>query len=299
MNKEFESIIKGTNRTPVFVDLNNILYRYFYTFGPDKFKSRSGVYNGHLFGLCQILRTLDKLNYEVFLCEDSSCTWRKQLNENYKSNRNLKENNTEFWKDYPIIRDLISNLEHTHSLRSEGYEADDLMFTGAKLCSMLNINSYIFSTDKDLLQALDTHIKILHKVTLTENEEIDENSDYYTSKFPVAPKKLPLYRAFKGDPSDNIEAPIKRFPKDLILSIIDYLCDNNGVIAGYVPEKISHIKWIKQLCDNWDKYISNYKLMKLNIIDFEVLEKSKRGSYIKVCQDYDLFQFLKYCSELA
>lgn len=296
---KFKEIIMNTNRIPLFLDLNNILYRSYFVFSPDKFKSRQGLPNGHLFGLCQNLRTLDKLGYEVFLCEDSPCNWRKDLNEDYKANRHPSENGTEFWKDYPKIRDLISDLPNAHSIQADNCEADDLMYSGAKICSELNRDCAIFSADKDLMQALDEHIIIVHKVTLTGNEEVKYPSEEYTSKFPVEPEKLPIYRAFKGDPSDNLEPPVKRLPKDLIIDLVDYLYENKS-LAGYQLTKKSHEKWLKQLADkeNWNKFLRNYKVMKLNIVPFNVLEKSQKGSFNRVCQDYDLFQYLKYINEL-
>lgn len=296
--EDFKEIIMNTDRIPIFVDLNNILYRSYFVFSPDKFKSTQGLPNGHLFGLCQNLRTLDKLNYEIFLCEDSPCNWRKELNEDYKSNRNPSESGTEFWKDYPKIRDLISNLKHAHSLYADNYEADDVMYSGAKLCSAWGKDCFIFSTDKDLMQALDEHITIVHKVTLAGNEEVRYKSSEYDEKFPVEPCKLPYYRAFKGDGSDNLASPVKRFPKDLTLELVDYLYENNS-ISNFKISKKSHEKWLKQLVDNWNLYLRNYKVMKLNVISFNLREASTLNAYKKVCIDYNLYQYLKYINDLA
>lgn len=296
IDTKFYEIIKNTDRKPIFVDLNNLLYRNFYVFSPDKFKTRQGIPNGHLFGICQNLKTMDSLGYEIFLCEDSSCNWRKELNEDYKANRNPSEKGTLFWKDYPKIRDLISNLEHIHSLRADNYEADDIMYTGAKFCSQNGIDCYIFSADKDLLQALDEHITIVHKVTIAGNEEIRFNSNEYNEKFPVEPNKLPIYRAFKGDSSDNLEPPVKRLPKDLMLSIIDYLYEHNK-LEGFTSNKKSHQKWIKEIVNNWPTFLKNYKIMKLNMIDFKLLDKSEKDSCYEVCRNCDLFSFEKYIRE--
>lgn len=241
---------------------------------------------------------MDKLGYEIFLCEDSPCNWRKELNEDYKANRNPSEGGTEFWKDYPKIRDLISNLPHAHCIRADNAEADDLMYTGAKICSGQGIDCFIFSADKDLMQALDNHIKIVHKVTLNGNEIVEYPSEEYNEKFPVEPGKLPLYRAFKGDASDNLEPPVKRFPKDLIIDIVNYLYENKN-LSDYKIVKKSHEKWLKQLIEAWPQYLTNYKMMRLNPIDFIIVPKSPLGAYQKVCTDYELFQFYKYIDELA
>ena len=288
IDSTFYNIIKNTDRTPIFVDLNWVLYKSFFVFTPDKFKSR----------LVQLLKTLDKLKYETFLCEDSNCTWRRELNSEYKATRNPSENGTSFWKDYPKIRELISDLPHTHALVSNGNEADDVMFSAAKICSQNGIKCFIHSADKDLLQSIDDNISILKKVTLKESEIIDANSEYYTSQFPVEPSKLPIYRAFKGDSSDNLIAPVKRFPKDLTLDLVDYLAEN-GAIAEYKIKKESHRKWISKLCENWELYLKNYRLMKLRIIDFSVEPRQPAGSYIHICDNYDLFQFKKYVQEIA
>ena len=298
MNEDFIHIVKNTDRIPIFVDLNNLLYRAYYVFTPDRFKSKQGLPNGHLFGLCQNIRTMDKLGYEIFLCEDSPCNWRKELNEDYKATREPSENGTLFWKDYPKIRDLISDLPHVHSIYANNAEADDLMYSGAKICSKLGIKCMIFSADKDLMQALDDNIKIVHKVTLSGNEEVIYPSEEYNEKFPVSPEKLPIYRAFKGDASDNLNSPVKILPKDFILDLVDYL-DTNGNLSNYKVKKESHKKWLKQLVDNWNSFLNNYKVMKLKVIDFEFRHKSPKGSYIEICKNYDLFQFLKYIEEKA
>lgn len=296
MNK-FKDLILSTNRTPIFVDLNNLLYRYFYVFKPEFFKSHLNIPNGHLFGLSQQLRTMDKLGYEIFLCEDSSHSWRKNLCENYKLNRADLETHQDFWKDFGKIRDLISDLDSAHTLYADGFEADDLMYSGAKICSFLGRDSLIFTADKDLMQSLDEHITIVKKITLNGNEYIKFPSDEYYSKFPVEPNKLPLYRAFKGDPSDNLKAPVPRLPKDLLLDLVDYISINSN-LKDYKIQKNTHTKWIKQIVENWDSFINNYRIMKLSVIDFDIVDKSPKGSYKKICADYDLVQFSKYMEEL-
>lgn len=294
---DFKEIINNSNKKPIFVDLNNLLYRNYFVFGPDKFKSRQGLPNGHLFGLCQNLRTMSKLDYLIFLCEDSPSTWRKEINEDYKANRTPSENNTEFWRDFNKIRDLISDLPDAYTLQADNYEADDIMYSAAKICSNMNKDCYIFTSDKDLMQAIDSHITIVHKVTLVGNEEVKYNSDEYNNKFPVSPEKLAIYRALTGDGSDNLVAPVKRFPKDLKLDLVDYLYEHHNLI-DYKIKKKSHEKWLKLLVENWNQFITNYTIMKLNIINFKILDKSSKGSYIKVCNDYDLYQYKSYIDNI-
>ena len=291
---DFLNLVSNSGRTPIFIDLNNLLFRYYYVFSPDRFKTPQGLPNGHLFGLCQTLKTLDRLGYISFICEDSNSSFRHKLNENYKANR---DGNVSFYKDFERIRCLISDLPNTYTLVANGYEADDVMYSAAKLCSKNNIQSLVFTMDKDLLQVLDKNTSVVHKVSLSEMEVICYNSNEYNDLFPVEPVKLPIYRAFKGDKSDNLEIPVKRLPKDLMLDLIDYLYENNS-LSGYSIKKESHKKWIKQLIDNWNEFLNNYKIMKLSPIEFNVLDKFPSGSYINVCKEYNLLQFKDYIENI-
>ena len=96
--KSLQDILNETNKIPIFIDLSNILYRSLFVFKPDKFKAPNGEPNGHLFGLCQLLRTCSKKGYTIFLCADSKCEWRQNLNEDYKSNRDSSIRVIDFYK---------------------------------------------------------------------------------------------------------------------------------------------------------------------------------------------------------
>lgn len=296
METQFLEIIKN-GKNNVFVDISWVMYRSFYVFTPDKFKTSQGIPNGHLFGLVQLLKTLVKLDCNVFLCEEGKYNFRKMLSEDYKANRQPSENHTEFWKDYPKIHQLISDLDNVYCLYNENYESDDILFSAAKVCSINGVKALIHTADKDLYQALDENISILKKVTFHSSEILNENSEEYKEKFPVEPIKLPFYRAFKGDPSDNLEPPVKRLPKDLVLDLTDYLYINNSM-TDYKIKKKSHEKWIKELINNWNKYISNFNLMKLNIIPFLIVHKCPKGSYKEVCDYYELNQFKDFIEKL-
>lgn len=292
-----ENIINN-GKPNIALDISWILYKSFYVFPGDRFKTSQGIPNGYLFGLIQCIRTLTKLNYNIFICEEGKFNFRKQLSEDYKATRQPSENNTEFWRDYPKIEALMSDLDNVYIIKNNLYESDDIMYTIAKTCSSNNIDCLIHTADKDLYQALDNHISIAKKITLKNIDIITQDSDEYTSKFPVEPSKLPIYRAFKGDSSDNLEPPVKRLPKDLLLDIVDYIYDFDD-LSGYKIKKPSHKKWIKQIIDNWSIFINNYKLMKLSPINLYFVDKPQKGSYKYICDKYELSQFKNFIENLS
>ena len=269
-----------------------------FVFKPDRFKAPNGEPNGHLFGLCQLLRTCSKKGYIIFLCADSKCEWRQNLNENYKSNRDSSIRTVDFYQQYDIINGLLSDLPNSYFLYYENTEADDIMFTCSKICSDMKRENLILSSDKDILQALDEYTTIVHKVMLNENEEIKYKSEEYNKLFPVEPSNLPYYRALKGDKSDNLKPIVDRLPKDLTLDLVEWLGTNHEPLKNYEVKKESHKKWINKLQDNWEQFGINYCLMRLSPVDFRIKYRANPGTYEKICEEYGLYQYWSYINSL-
>lgn len=297
-------------RTPVFIDLSNIAYRSAFVFTPEKFKTSQGIPNGHLFGICQNIKTLLTLNYEVYLCRDLQSNFRQQLNENYKANRHSEDNGISIHELLNrTINPLISELQNVHVISRENYEADDMMFSAAKHCSYNNIKCYILSTDKDLCQSLDNNITIAHKFTLKGPQEVvTTDSDYYKKNFEdIKPWCLPLYRAFKGDASDNLEAPIKRFPKDLLKELCNEFDERDwqdniaALLINHKCSKKSHEKWMNELVnsrDTFTKLYNNYRIMKLSKVSFNIEDETLAdNAFYKITEEFELWGFRKFVRE--
>ena len=283
----FVEILKSTKRIPIFVDLNNTLFRFYYMLDG---KSGNDISYGTYSGFANFIKNLDYLGYEIFLCEEGSSKWRKELNEDYKADR---LGTVSFRPEYFNIRKLISNIPNAHTLLAEDYEADDVMFSAAKICSKLGIKCCIFTRDRDLFQALDKNIRVVTKISYGVNESVSYPSKEYDKVFSVPPKALPFYRALKGDTSDNIKPVVSRFPTKLMERIA--LClSESGSLADFKVMKDSEWKWLKQLKKNWLTYQTNYNIMRLKIIDFKLLDKEKEDSYIEICNIYKLNDFYKY-----
>lgn len=298
---------RQNNRIPVFIDLSNVAYRSQFVFTPDKFITQQGIPNGSLFGVCQNIKTLVSTGYEVYLCRDLPVKFRNKLNENYKANREKEENSFNIHKLLnEAITPLISLLDDVHVISQEGFEADDMMFSGAKYCSHNNIKSYILTTDKDLCQALDDNVSIAHKFTLDGPQEvITYDSEYYKKNFgEVKPQCLPLYRAFKGDTSDNLEAPIKRFPKDLLIELCkEYEDMGFGVniaklLMNHKCSKKSHERWMDMLKQDKKVFIqlyNNFNIMQLSEVDFNIENETVNvNAFNKIIETYELWGFRKF-----
>lgn len=300
---------KINNRTPVFVDLSNVAYRSAFVFTPDKFKTSQGIPNGHLFGVCQNIKTLLNLGYEVYLCRDLPSDFRKRLNENYKADRGGEETLSVHGLLNRAINPLISTLDNVHVISRQNYEADDMMFSGAKICSENNINCWILSTDKDMCQSIDDKITIAHKFTMKgPQEQVYYGSEYYTKNFgEILPQCLPFYRAFKGDASDNLEAPIKRFPKDLLEQLCNEFVEkdwNDNIASLLLDHKItkkSHERWMNMLTNDrevFTKLYNNYRIMKLAKVDINIEDEALvSDAFYRITDEFELWGFRKFVKE--
>ncbi|MBB6042535.1 DNA polymerase I [Borreliella yangtzensis] len=125
-------------------------------------------------------------------------TFRKQKYPNYKATRDAPPNDLIpqiGWIKEALLKAKIPIFE------IEGYEADDILASFAKKADKNNYLTYIISPDKDLLQTMSEHIKILK---IENNSFIEMNNEYVIKKFGINSFQIKDYLAIVGDRSDNI-----------------------------------------------------------------------------------------------
>ncbi|MFC1676431.1 DNA polymerase I [Planctomycetota bacterium] len=102
-------------------------------------------------------------------------------------------------------------------LRLEGFEADDLIGTLAKHSADKNIDSYICSKDKDMLQLINDHVFTFDIKTGTRK---DEKS--MMAEMKITPEQFIDCLALQGDTADNIPGVPDVGPKTAITWIQKY-----------------------------------------------------------------------------
>lgn len=167
--------------------------------------TKDGTPTGGVYGFAvmamEIIKRL-KPNYVAVAWDKRHTNIRSRLAlyPQYKGNR--KPAPPDFYEQVPILMDLLSSLGWP-MYEADDYEADDLMGAFAKQAGEKGIESYLVSSDLDLLQLVNghTHIYTLKK-GLTHIEEFDEDS--FMAKYGVDAHQWVDVKALKGDSSDNI-----------------------------------------------------------------------------------------------
>jgi DNA polymerase-1 len=115
----------------------------------------------------------------------------------YKANRT--EMPPDLTQQLPYIRRALEAF-HIPILQAEGFEADDVIGTLAKKAAEDGHEVYIVSNDKDMLQLVNEHVKVLNPVK--DNMILDRTKVEET--LGVLPEKVIDVMALRGDSIDNI-----------------------------------------------------------------------------------------------
>ena len=123
-------------------------------------------------------------------------TFRNEIYPDYKAHR--PETPEELIPQFPLIREAARAL-NLPSIEQQGYEADDLIATYARLARQAGAKVTIVSSDKDLMQLVTDGIEMLDPIKQKPigPAEVQE-------KFGVPPEKVVDVQALAGDSTDNV-----------------------------------------------------------------------------------------------
>ena len=187
----------------VLIDGKSVFYRGYYAMGA--LSLSDGTPTGGVYGFAAIaMEIVKKLNpTKVVVAWDSktSTSKRRALYSEYKAGR-IKPGD-DFYAQIPLLKELIHDLGWNF-VEIDDYEADDIIGTLAKQADDLgDYETYIISSDLDMLQIVDsnTHMwRILKGFTNIEQINVPE----LEAKYGINKSQFLDLKSLKGDSSDNI-----------------------------------------------------------------------------------------------
>lgn len=179
------------------IDGSGYIFRAFYGLPP--LNAPDGTPVNAVYGFTNMflkLTTKIGCDYTLVLFDAKRENFRNQIFPEYKATR--REIPEELIPQFPIIREAVGALKLNY-LEMEGYEADDLIATYARLALEQDMEVVVVSADKDLMQLIRPGVEFYDpmKDKFFTPEDVKE-------KFGVYPDKVIDVQALSGDSTDNV-----------------------------------------------------------------------------------------------
>ncbi|MBU0720479.1 DNA polymerase I [bacterium] len=230
------------SKTVTVIDTFGFFFRSFYAL-PQHLKNKEGFPTGLLTGFTNFISTLQKQHdsdYIVFAVDSKGPTFRNDIDDNYKANRQAPP--PELSMQLPIAIEWIDKMGYK-TLGKVGFEADDMIATVVRFAKEKGYNVRVVSHDKDLYQLIDDGKIVM--VDAIKKKSVDEDACY--EKYGVTPKQFIDYQSILGDSADNVPGVrgIGKVGAEKLLKeygSLDNIYANIGTIKGATQKKLIESK---------------------------------------------------------
>lgn len=187
------------------VDGSGYIFRAYHALPPLTRKS-DGLPVGAVSGFCNMLWKLlreardtsvrDTPTHVAVIFDYSSHTFRKEIYPEYKANRSAPPE--DLIPQFGLIRQATKAF-NLPCIEKEGFEADDLIATYARMAEEAGAEVTIISSDKDLMQLVTPNVSMYDSM---KDKQIGIPD--VIEKWGVPPEKMIDLQALTGDSTDNV-----------------------------------------------------------------------------------------------
>ncbi len=237
------------------LDGNSIINRAFY--GIKLLTTRDGHFTNAVVGFMNILHSLmSQVSPDgvVAAFDLKAPTFRHKMYDAYKAGR--KGMPDELREQMPVVKNILGMLGYT-VLECEGYEADDILGTIARLCRESGNECVIATGDRDSLQLVSDGVSVMLAATrMGRSEIIDYTPELISEKYGgLKPSQLIDVKALMGDSSDNIPGVAGVGEKTAVALIAEF-GSLNGVYENIESDFIKNGVRAKLIADKDNAYLS-------------------------------------------
>ncbi len=189
------------NNKLVLIDGNSLLFRAYFAMRP--MVTSKGMHTQGVFAFINMLNKIiaDHEPTHIAVAFDmKGGTFRHDVYEDYKAGR-LKTP-PELLSQIPMMHEVLEAMKIS-VLEMPKYEADDIIGTVAARASREGLDTLVISGDKDELQLVDDHVKVLiNKRGMSDFDLYDTAA--MLERYHLTPKQFIDLKGLMGDSSDNI-----------------------------------------------------------------------------------------------
>ncbi|MCD8194968.1 MAG: DNA polymerase I [Coprobacillus sp.] len=223
----------------VVVDGNSLLFRAYYATAYTNMgimRTSSGTPTNAIFAFSNminsILKDVNEGDYFMVAFDTGKETFRHEALDTYKANR--KAAPQELVEQFPISREMCKALG-IFMFEEEGYEADDIAGTIAKIAEKEGIKSILYTSDRDYLQLVDDKISVdILKKGMSDTELYNEEK--VIEKYGFGPEHIIDFKGLRGDASDNLKG-IDGVGEKTASTLIQKYGDFDSIVKAMENEK--------------------------------------------------------------
>ena len=185
------------------IDGMALIYRAYYALIKNPLISSTGLNTSAIYGFINSLIKLlkdEKPDYISIILDSKGKTFRHNRYDLYKANR--KPMPDDLSEQLPILYDIFKAL-NIQVYKMPGYEADDIIGTITQQIFDVNIDSYMYSGDKDLMQLVNKNTFLYSPGNNFKPTKIYKKDDVF-ARYGIPSENFIDYLALLGDVSDNI-----------------------------------------------------------------------------------------------
>jgi DNA polymerase-1 len=185
------------------IDGKSVFYRGYYAM--PGLATKDGTPTGGVFGFAtmalQVIKQL-KPDYVAVAWDKPKTNIRRRLElyPEYKAGR--KPAPADFYEQVPVLHELLQAFGWP-LYEFDDYEADDIMGTLAVQATEQDIDTLLITSDLDMLQLVNDHVKVYALKKGLSNIEL-YSPESFTAKYGIDVNQFLDLKALKGDSSDNI-----------------------------------------------------------------------------------------------
>jgi DNA polymerase I len=218
------------------VDAHSLIFQVFHAL--PEMTSPRGEHVAAVYGFVRdILQILEQKQPDALICafDRSGPTFRDTLFDRYKADRGSMPD--ELVGQIPKIEQVLEALA-IPVLGMEGFEADDILATVAKICDAAGADCRIVSGDKDCRQLITDHVAVYN---IRKDEFFDAAA--LEREWGVRPDQVVDFQSLVGDKVDNVPGVPTIGPKTASVWLQEYdtldnLLDHAAEIPGSKGQKL-------------------------------------------------------------
>ncbi|MDD2202077.1 MAG: DNA polymerase I [Firmicutes bacterium] len=191
-----------SGRKILIIDGHSLAHRAYYAL-PATLTRADGMPTNAVLGFCNMVaKMLEDGDFDAGVCafDTPAPTFRHEQFEDYKATRKPMDDSLR--AQMPIVREAAEAFGFT-LVELDGWEADDVIGTIARMVDEAGDEATIVTGDKDALQLVSKNVRVV--LTRRGISEFDEyGPDEVRERYGFDPKYVPDFKGLMGDPSDNL-----------------------------------------------------------------------------------------------